>query len=140
MKKKHPGIVVFILVLMLVASFGAYSETFLRAGMDYDSAVLYSFLYSILGMSFSAVIAMFIPFVCRLVCGHRLSYKSGKVICTINDDTYLSPIKLVCKCYDEHPGKSIPESICEDMGEFIKYFENSSKYSRICSDFEEKQN
>lgn len=84
MKKKHPGIVVFILVLMFVASFGAYSETFLRAGMDYDSAVLYTFLYSILGMSFSAVIAMFIPFVCRLVCGHRLSYKSGKVICLIN--------------------------------------------------------
>ena len=66
--------------------------------------------------------------------------KSGKVICTINDDTYLSPIKLVCKCYDEHPGKSIPESICEDMEEFVKYFENSSRYSRKCSDFEEKQN
>lgn len=63
--------------------------------------------------------------------------KSSKVTCIINDDTYPSPIKLVCKKYNEHLGKSIPESIREDMEEFIRFFENSSIDSRKRSDFEE---
>lgn len=73
--------------------------------------------------------------------GHVVYFKyfprSGKVICIINNDTYPSPIKLVCQKFHTDPGISIPESIREDMEEFIRFFENSSKDSRKCSDFEE---
>ena len=84
MEKKHTGKIIGLMVLMFVSSYGGNIETLLQANVDYDKAGGYAFLSSLLGLCGSALIAMTIPLVCRLIKGKKLSRKWGRLLCVVN--------------------------------------------------------
>lgn len=78
-------IIAFISILLVfLSTLGQTSEKALNAGVGFETASKYSFLYTLLIVAIISVILMAVPLICVIVKKRKLSAKKGNLLCVCN--------------------------------------------------------
>lgn len=87
MENKHVGKIILFYILMFISSFGGIIEELLRNDYDYDYAMGYGLLITLLNILIVSLVMMVVPFICKISKKELLPFKTGKRICLWNSIT-----------------------------------------------------
>lgn len=84
MKNKNVGKIILFYILMFLSSFGGTIEQLLQNDYDYNYAMGYGLLITLLNILIVSLVMMIVPFICKISKKELLPFKIGKRICLWN--------------------------------------------------------